>query len=641
MGLGSIRYSYTGLGCTEKILCVTFLDRTFLDSADVPVDRVYFMNETEYIRNFSIIAHIDHGKSTLADRFLELSGILNPEARNEQFLDSMDIERERGITIKSHPVAIEYKYRSDKMYSLNLLDTPGHVDFTYEVSRSLAACEGVVLLVDASQGIEAQTISNFYMALEHDLEIIPVVNKIDLPAADIDGTKRQIVDELGFRDEEILLVSAKEGTGVRGVLDAVVERVPPPTGSAEDPLKALIFDSHFDTYRGVVINVRVFSGSVKAEDKIILMSGGARYRVEEVGIFRPELVKRDRLNPGEVGYIIAGIKEISITRVGDTITSAENAALTPLPGYKEVKPMVYASLYPVASDDYEELSRAIEKLKLNDASLIYEPESSTALGFGFRCGFLGLLHLEVVQERLEREFFLSVVITAPSVEYRVYFNDREHRVIDNPVYFPDQGQYEYAEEPYVTASIVTPEEFIGNIMKIAIERNGIQKGMNYIGDRRVEVQYEIPLAEIIYDFHDKLKSVSRGYASLDYEYLDYRKADLVRLDILVSGKQVDALSQIVRRDKAYTRGKETVKALRHEIPPHLFKIPLQAAVGGQIIARETISAVGKNVLAKCYGGDITRKRKLIEKQKEGKKRMKSIGNVDIPQSAFMSVLRRK
>jgi len=598
------------------------------------------MNETAYIRNFSIIAHIDHGKSTLADRFLELSGILNPDAENEQFLDSMDIERERGITIKSHPVTIEYEYQPGQVYTLNLLDTPGHVDFTYEVSRSLAACEGVILLIDASQGIEAQTISNFYMALEHDLEIIPVINKIDLPAADIEGTKRQITEELGFKDDEILSVSAKEGTGICEVLDAVVQRIPPPKGSTRDPLKALIFDSHFDMYRGVVINVRMFSGSVKDEDRIVLMSNGASYRVEEVGIFRPELIKRDSLNPGEVGYIIAGIKEISRTRVGDTITTAENAASTPLPGYKEVKPMVYASIYPVASDDYEELSRAMEKLKLNDASLIYEPESSTALGFGFRCGFLGLLHLEVVQERLEREFSLSLVITAPSVEYRVYFNDGKCRVIDNPVYFPD-GQYEYAEEPFVRASIITPEEYIGNIMKIAIERNGIQKGMNYIGDRRVEVQYEMPLAEIIYDFHDKLKSVSRGYASLDYEHLDYRKADLVRLDILVSGKKVDALSQIVRRDKAYVRGKETVKALRHEIPPHLFKIPLQAAVGGQIIARETISAVGKNVIAKCYGGDITRKRKLIEKQKEGKKRMKSVGNVDIPQSAFMSVLRRK
>jgi len=598
------------------------------------------MNETAYIRNFSIIAHIDHGKSTLADRFLELSGILNPDAENEQFLDSMDIERERGITIKTHPVTIEYEYQPGQVYNLNLLDTPGHVDFTYEVSRSLAACEGVILLIDASQGIEAQTISNFYMALEHDLEIIPVINKIDLPAADIEGTKRQIMEELGFKDDEILLVSAKEGTGICEVLDAIVQRIPPPKGSTRDPLRALIFDSHFDMYRGVVINVRVFSGSVRGEDRIVLMSSSASYRVEEVGIFRPELVKRDSLNPGEVGYIIAGIKEISRTRVGDTITTANNPASTPLPGYKEVKPMVYASIYPVASDDYEELSRAMEKLKLNDASLIYEPESSTALGFGFRCGFLGLLHLEVVQERLEREFSLSLVITAPSVEYRVYSNDGKCRVIDNPVYFPD-GQYEYAEEPFVRASIITPAEYIGNIMKIAIERNGIQKGMNYIGDRRVEVQYEMPLAEIIYDFHDKLKSVSRGYASLDYEHLDYRKADLVRLDILVSGKKVDALSQIVRRNKAYVRGKETVKALRHEIPPHLFKIPLQAAVGGQIIARETISAIGKNVIAKCYGGDITRKRKLIEKQKEGKKRMKSVGNVDIPQSAFMSVLRRK
>jgi len=594
------------------------------------------------IRNFSIIAHIDHGKSTLADRFLEISGILKPDSGNEQFLDSMDIERERGITIKSHPVTLHYTYKNTgEEYLLNLLDTPGHVDFTYEVSRSLAACEGVILLVDASQGIEAQTLSNFYMALEHDLEIIPVINKIDLPAADIENTKKQIVHDLGFNEDEILLVSAKEGDGVNEVLNAVIERIPPPIIDTVNPLRALIFDSHFDLYRGVVINVRVFSGAIGINDRIRFMSGETEYKVEEVGIFIPDLEKKERLLSGEVGYIIAGIKEILKTRVGDTITKVNGGASEPLPGYKDVKPMVYSSMYPVASDDYSELSGAIEKLKLNDASLIYEPESSSALGFGYRCGFLGLLHLEVVQERLEREFGLSLVITAPSVEYKLHFKDGQSKIIDNPVYFPDEGHFDYAEEPFVKASIITPDEYIGNIMKIAMERNGIQKAMTYIGEKRVEVEYELPLSEIIYDFHDTLKSVSRGFASLDYNYMDYRRADLVRLDILVSGKQVDAFSQIVRKEKAYIRGRQIVKALKKEIPAHLFKIAIQAAVGGQVIARETIGAVGKNVLAKCYGGDITRKRKLIEKQKEGKKRMKSVGNVTIPQAAFMSVLKRQ
>jgi GTP-binding protein LepA len=593
------------------------------------------------IRNFSIIAHIDHGKSTLADRFLELSGLLNPDSGAEQFLDSMDIERERGITIKSHPVTLEYRSLSGYEYTLNLLDTPGHVDFTYEVSRSLAACEGVILLVDATQGIEAQTLSNFYMAFEHDLEIIPVINKIDLPAADVKGTMRQIVDDLSFGEDEILVVSAKDGTGITDVLEAVIARVPPPVIKSQDPLQALIFDSHFDSYRGVVINVRIFAGSIRPGDRICFMSHDGEYKVDEVGVFRPDLEKRDRLAAGEVGYVIAGVKEISRTRVGDTITTVDCGASIPLPGYRDVRPMVYSSIYPVSSDDYGELSKGMDKLKLNDASLVFESESSNALGFGFRCGFLGLLHLEVVQERLEREFDLSLVLTAPSVEYRVYFNDGSTGVIDNPVHFPDEGQYDFAEEPFVKAMIVTPEDFIGNVMRVAIERGGIQKSMVYIGEKRLEVEYEMPLADIIYDFHDTLKSVSKGYASLDYEYLDYRKSELVRLDILVGGKQVDALSQIAKRGKAYQRGRETVQALRDEIPRHLFKIALQAVTGGQIIARETIGAMGKNVTAKCYGGDITRKRKLIERQKEGKKRMKSVGNVDIPQSAFMSVLKRK
>jgi GTP-binding protein LepA len=592
------------------------------------------------VRNFSIIAHIDHGKSTLADRFLEMDGILAPGGV-EQFLDSMELERERGITIKSHPVTIRYTSRAGQEYRLNLLDTPGHVDFTYEVSRSLAACEGVVLLVDASQGVEAQTLTNFYMAMEHDLAIIPVINKIDLPAADVDMTRRQMVQDLGFDEKEILLVSAKLGTGVQEVLEAVVERVPPPARADQEPLRALIFDSHFDTYRGVVVSLRLFSGTVRPGQAVELMSSGARYRVEEVGFFRPGPSPREELRSGEVGYVIAGIKDIARTRVGDTLTTAENGAAELLPGYREVKPMVYSSFYPVSTDDYEELARAIEKLRLNDASLIYEPESSSALGFGFRCGFLGLLHMEVVQQRLEREFGLTLVITAPSVGYRVCFRDGSWKRIENPVHFPDPGTYEHAEEPYVRVSIFTPEEYLGNVMKAAIERGGIQKNMLYVGDRRLELVYEMPLGEIIYDFHDVLKSVSKGYASMDYEFLDYRPSDLVRLDVLVAGKPVDAFSQIVRRDKAYQRGREIVQALRDEIPPHLFKIPLQAAIGAQIIARETIRAVGKNVLAKCYGGDITRKRKLLEKQKEGKKRMKSVGDVDIPQSAFLAVLRKR
>jgi GTP-binding protein LepA len=599
------------------------------------------MERINHIRNFSIIAHIDHGKSTLADRFLEITGILQPDAGREQFLDSMDIERERGITIKSHPVTIEYTFRDGVQYTLNLLDTPGHVDFNYEVSRSLAACEGVILLIDASQGIEAQTLSNFYMALEHDLAIIPVVNKIDLPAADVESTKKQIIQDLGFREDEILLVSAKEGRGVRQVLDSVIERVPPPKTESDGVLRALIFDSHFDVYRGVVVSLRLFSGGFEPGNDIRLMSSGAIYTVEEVGVFKPEMVKKSALKTGEVGYLIAGIREVEKTRVGDTITTAEKGAPTPLPGYRSVKPMVYSSIYPVSVDDYEELTKALQKLKLNDASLIFETESSNVLGFGFRCGFLGLLHLEVVQERLEREFDLTIVVTAPSVEFRVRFKSGEMRIIDNPVNFPDQGELEYSEEPYVRAMIITPEGYIGNIMQLAMDRFGIQKSLQYIGEKRLEIEYEMPLAEIIYDFHDKLKSVSRGYASLDYEYRDYRQANLVRLDILVGGKQVDALSQIVRREKANERGREIIRALKEEIPRHLFKIPLQAATGGQIIARETIGASGKNVLAKCYGGDITRKRKLIEKQKEGKKRMKQVGNVNIPQSAFMSVLRSR
>ncbi len=612
------------------------VNHIFLKIHQLPVASTFMHSR---IRNFCIIAHIDHGKSTLADRFLEITGVLAPEAGAQQFLDSMDIERERGITIKSHPVTLNYEYKGET-YTLNLLDTPGHVDFTYEVSRSLAACEGALLLVDASQGIEAQTLSNFYMAFEHDLVIIPIVNKIDMPQADVEGTIDQIVKDLDFSREEIVLASAKDGRGVREVLDRVVEHVPPPKDDS-GPLRCLIFDSHFDTYRGVVVHVRVFSGQIEPDDRVRLMSSGMEYRVEETGVFKPQMSANKGLSAGEVGYVISGIKEIRQTRVGDTITHTSGGAKEPLAGYREVKPMVYSSIYPTSADDFEELTRGMEKLRLNDSSLVYEPDSSTALGFGFRCGFLGLLHLEVVQERLEREFGLSLVITAPSTKIRVWWNNGTSGIINNPVNFPDAGKFEHAEEPFVRATIVTPEEYIGNIMQLAISRHGTQVSMSYIGVKRVEVEYDMPLSEVIYDFHDRLKSVSRGYASLDYEYTDYQSADLVRLDILVSGKQVDALSQIVRRERAYERAREIVRKLKAEIPRHLFKVAVQASIGGQIIARETIGAVGKNVTAKCYGGDITRKRKLIERQKEGKKRMKRVGNVDIPQQAFMAVLKRE
>jgi GTP-binding protein LepA len=592
------------------------------------------------IRNFCIIAHIDHGKSTLADRFLEITGILAPESGAQQYLDSMDIERERGITIKSHPVTLQYEYGGEA-YTLNLIDTPGHVDFTYEVSRSLAACEGALLLVDASQGIEAQTLSNYYMAMEHDLTVIPVVNKIDLPQADVESVISQIINDLGFERKEIVLASAKNGSGVRDVLDRVVEKIPAPAENDDKPLRCLVFDSQFDSYRGVIVFVRVFEGKLKPEDRILLMSSGMEYKVEETGIFRPRMTKNKMLVSGEVGYIIAGIKEIRQTRVGDTITHTVGGAKEPLPGYREVKPMVFSSIYPSFADDFEALTGAMEKLRLNDSSLVYEPDSSQALGFGYRCGFLGLLHLEVVQERLEREFGLSLVVTAPSTKIKVVYKNGTSEIVNNPMLFPDLGVLEYAEEPYVRVTIVTPEEFIGNVMKLAISRFGSQVAMNYIGERRIEVEYEMPLAEVIYDFHDRLKSVSRGYASLDYGYADYRKGELVRLDILVGGKKVDALSQIVRKERSYERAREIVRTLKSEIPRHLFKIAVQASIGGQIVARETIGAVGKNVTAKCYGGDITRKRKLIERQKEGKKRMKRVGSVDIPQAAFMAVLKRE
>ncbi len=597
------------------------------------------MVDKDRIRNFSIIAHIDHGKSTLADRFIQRANIVSDREFHDQILDSMDIERERGITIKSQAVSIPYTSTAGVKYQLNLVDTPGHVDFYYEVSRALTACEWAVLLIDATQGVQAQTLSNMYMALENDLEIIPVINKIDLPGADIDRVKKQIEDDLGLDPETSLLVSAKYGTGVDDLLEAIVERVPPPKGSDKSPLKALVFDSHYDAYRGVIVHIRVFEGKIKPGQMIRLWSTGSVYKVEETGLFEIGLRKTSGLAAGEVGYVIAGIKVLRDARVGDTITDDENPCDKPLAGFREVKPVVFSSIYPIDSNDYEMLQIAMEKLQLNDASLVYEKDSSAALGFGFRCGFLGLLHLEIVQERLEREYNLGVIFTAPSVKYRVTLKNGEVMYIDNPQDYPDVTKIEKTEEPYIKASIITPDTYLGNIINLCLEKRGIQKSMNYLDSKRVELIYEMPLAEVIYDFYDRLKSISRGYASFDYEVIDYRPTELVKLDILLNGKPVDALSQLIFKDNAYSRARKICKKLKEEIPRHQFKIPIQGAIGGQIIARETISALRKDVTAKCYGGDITRKRKLLEKQKEGKKRLKMIGNVELPQSAFLSVLK--
>ncbi len=591
------------------------------------------------IRNFCIIAHIDHGKSTLADRFIEKAMIVDQRKFQNQLLDSMDIERERGITIKSQAVTIPYKDRNGVEYQLNLVDTPGHVDFSYEVSRAIYSCEGALLLIDASQGVEAQTLANMYMALEHDLEIIPVINKIDLPSANIDFVKHQIEHDLGLDPDTAVLVSAKTGEGIDGLLESLVEFVPPPEGEEDAPLKALIFDSHYDPYRGVVIHLRVFEGTLKTGDTIKLFFSKNDYKVEEAGIFRIELEKKDALYSGEVGYIIAGIKTISDIRIGDTITLADYPCSEPLSGFKEVRPVVFSSIYPIDSEDYEELHNAIDRLKLNDASLVYEKDSSAALGFGFRCGFLGLLHLEVVQERLEREFGLSIVFTSPSVRYHVHLNNGEDFFIDNPLEYPDPMKIDFVEEPYIKATLITPSEFVGGIIKLCLEKRGIQESLHYLDEKRVELIYEMPLAEVIFDFYDRLKSISRGYASFDYEITDFKRTDLVRLDILVNGQIVDALSQLVFRDNAVARARAVCRKLKDEIPRQQFKIPIQGAIGGTIIARETISALRKDVTAKCYGGDISRKRKLLEKQKEGKKRMKMVGNVEVPQSAFLSVLK--
>jgi GTP-binding protein LepA len=595
--------------------------------------------DRNHIRNFCIIAHIDHGKSTLADRFIQRAHIIADRDFHDQILDTMDIERERGITIKSQAISLPYRSASGEDYLLNLVDTPGHVDFSYEVSRAISACEGALLIIDATQGVEAQTLSNMYLALEHNLEIIPVINKIDLPGADIENVKKQIDHDLGLDAASAFHISAKTGAGVEELLEGMVVRIPAPAGSDEDPLQALIFDSHYDSYRGVVVHIRVFSGVLRKNDEIRFWSNDAVYKVEETGVFKINLQKTGGLHAGEVGYFVAGIKTIRDTRVGDTVTLDQAPCREPVTGYREVKPVVFSSIYPVDSNDYEELAAAMEKLKLNDASLVYEKDSSAALGFGFRCGFLGLLHLEIIQERIEREYGLSIVFTAPSVRYKIHLKTGELKNIDNPLEFPDPALIENTEEPFIRAAIITPSEYLGNIITICLEKRGIQQSLTYLDEKRVEVFYELPLAEVLFDFYDKLKSSSRGYASFDYELIGHRPTDLVKLDILINGKPVDALSQLVFKESAYARARRICKKLRDEIPRHLFKIPIQGAVGSSIIARETISALRKDVTAKCYGGDISRKRKLLEKQKEGKKRMKMVGNVELPQSAFLSVLK--
>ena len=590
-------------------------------------------------RNFCIIAHIDHGKSTLADRLLELTSTLDPRQMREQVLDNMDIEQERGITIKMHPITMEYHHTDGETYLFNLIDTPGHVDFTYEVSRSLRACEGALLVVDATQGVEAQTISNLYLALENNLKIIPILNKIDLPAARVQEVEEQIGELLGMSGEEILRISAKLGTGVEKVLPAIVDRIPPPTGDPEAPLRALIFDSIFDNYRGAVAHVRIFDGVARPGVAVRFLATDHSYEIAEVGILRLRQVKRERLEAGSVGYIITGCREVQDIRVGDTIAETGTSEVLPLIGYREVKPMVFSGLYPAKNEEYELLRDSLEKLRLNDSSLFYEPETSIALGFGFRAGFLGLLHLEVVQERLEREYNLDLVFTVPSVEYRVTLTDSTVVLIDNPTKMPEAGRIEMLEEPFIKASIITPEEYIGGIMKICSERRGIYETTEYVDHQRVNLRYELPLVEVIYDFYDKLKSISRGYASLDYEFIGYRPAEMLRLDILVNGEVVDALSMIVHKDKAYDWGRRVCDKLRELIPRQLFDVAIQAAISSRIIARSTVKAVRKNVLAKCYGGDVTRKRKLLEKQKEGKKRLKQVGNVEIPQEAFLAILK--
>lgn len=592
-----------------------------------------------HIRNFSIIAHIDHGKSTLADRLIQYTNLVDERQFRDQILDTMDIERERGITIKSQTIDLPYTDNDGREFELNLIDTPGHVDFSYEVSRALASCEGVLLLVDASQGVEAQTLANLYAAMEHDLVIIPVINKIDLPVADVERVKLEIDHELGLDPDSAILCSAKEGTGIEDIFGAIIDKIPPPAGDPGKPFSALIFDAHYDSFRGTIVSCRVFDGAVRPGDMIRLMSNGMTYKVEEVGIFHLAREQRKELTAGMVGYIIAGIKTVSDTRIGDTITLDADPVPTPLPGFKEVKPVVFSSIYPIASDDYQSLLEALEKYKLNDASLIYQKDSSAALGQGFRCGFLGLLHLEIVQERLEREFDQSIIMTAPSVQYRFILTNGEVVTVDNPLYYPDPGKIKASEEPFIRADILVPERFVGAVMKLCMDRRGVNSHLNYPTPGRVEVTFDMPLAEIIFDFYDKLKSITQGYGSFDYEVIDYRESDLVRLDILVNGEKVDALSILVHKERARDRAVTICERLKEEIPKQQFKIAIQGAIGGKIIARSTVSAFRKDVTAKCYGGDITRKRKLLEKQKKGKKRMRMVGNVEIPQSAFMAALK--
>ena len=595
--------------------------------------------DQRYIRNFSIIAHIDHGKSTLADRFLELTGALQAREMEAQVLDAMDLERERGITIKAHPVRLNYTAQSGDQYVLNLIDTPGHVDFSYEVTRSLAACEGALLLVDASQGVEAQTLANAYLAVDNNLEIIPVINKIDLPSAQPDESKRQIEDIIGLDSSTSILASAKEGTGVQDILEAIIARLPPPTGDHDAPLKALIFDSWFDPYRGVVIVARVIDGVLRKKQKVRLMAAQQDYEIDDLGVFSPKAVPVEELGVGEVGFVVANIKRVADAKIGDTITEVARPTTEPFPGFKELKPMVFAGLYPVESHQYSELREALEKLRLNDASFFYEPETSAALGFGFRCGFLGLLHMEIVQERLEREYDMDLVTTAPGVLYRVTTTDGEVQEIDSPAKLPDPGRIQKIEEPVITAMILTPSEFVGPILQLCQDKRGIQKKLEYLKSDRVLITYELPFNEVVMDFYDKLKTMSRGYASLDYHVTGYWESPLVKMDILVNGDPVDALSIIVHKDAAYERGRALASKMRELIPRQMFEIAIQASIGNRVIARESVKALRKNVLAKCYGGDITRKRKLLEKQKEGKKRMKRVGRVEIPQEAFLAVLK--
>ena len=595
--------------------------------------------DQKHIRNFSIIAHIDHGKSTIADRLIEYTGTLTEREMEAQVLDSMDLERERGITIKAQTVRLDYRGEDGEMYELNLIDTPGHVDFNYEVSRSLAACEGALLVVDAAQGVEAQTLANVYLALEHDLEIVPVINKIDLPSAEPDRVKAEIKDTIGLDTSAAVLASAKTGIGIKEVLDAVVASIPPPEGSADAPLRALIFDSYFDPYKGVIANVRVKEGTIKKGMKLKLMATGKTFDVTDVGCFRPQPVDTGALGTGEVGFIAGALKDVRDVRVGDTVTTAEHPAKEALPGYRGVTPMVFCGLYPEDSKDYDNLREALEKLQLNDAALVFEPETSIALGFGFRCGFLGLLHMDVIQERLEREYNLGLIMTAPSVVYHVYRTDGNMVEVSNPADLPPQTEIDRIEEPCVKATVIVPKDYVGAVMEISQEKRGVFQTMDYLDATRVMVVYHIPLNEILYDYFDRLKSATRGYASLDYELIDYQTSNLVKLDILLNGDPVDALSTIVHRDRAVTRGRQLAVKLKGIIPQQMFEIPIQAAIGSKIIARENVRARRKDVLAKCYGGDITRKRKLLEKQKEGKKRMKAVGSVELPQEAFMAVLK--